>query len=120
FALTHSESNLYIANAVPGIYPLPAVSEYSQSVYGFWTTFKPNQQNRLDAFGYYNKRRNINQVPEDDVNQFTIGANHVGTYGAFSTITEAAYQFGDVTDIDLAAYLFSLQAFFNTGILKIG
>lgn len=120
FALTHSESNVYIANAVPAIYPLPAVSEFSQSVYGFWTTFKLNQQNRLDAFGYYNKRRNINQVPEDDVNQFTVGANHVGTYGAFSTITEAAYQFGDVTDIDLAAYLFSLQAFYTTGNLKLG
>src|SRR5690606_17926509 len=37
FALTHSESNSYIGNAIPGIYPPRPVSERSQSVYGLWT-----------------------------------------------------------------------------------
>jgi len=50
FALTHTESVGYIANATPGIYPFPQQPTPSYSLYGVWESMNINPMHQLDVF----------------------------------------------------------------------
>jgi hypothetical protein len=122
FALTHTESAAYISNAVPSAYPdSSSESTPSYSVYGLWESMNIAPGHQLDLFGYYE----INREKAEGSNNImldrpTLGFNHLGTYGFFSTTVEGAYQFGKLFSWDVSAYLISLQASYNPGIFKIG
>ena len=119
FALTHTETNSYIANAVPSAYPYPEKATPAYSVYGLWEQANINSQNKLDVFGYYQlNRMTVNNEYASKV--FTLGASHFGNYGSFSSIAEAAYQFGKMSAADVSAYLVSLQGNYTAGAHKFG
>lgn len=109
FALTHTESIGYIANAIPGIYPYPPESKPSYSVYGIWESAKLDEENLLDLFGYYEVDRTKVNEQEIALDRFTLGLNHFGSFGNLSSIAEAAYQFGNIAGMDVSAYLLSLR-----------
>lgn len=116
FGLTQYESVPYIGNATPAFY---MDDEFpSARVFGFWATFGKAAMNRVDIFGYLDadKRRSPNDAAMHD--RYTVGLNHIGNYSMVTTIAEVAFQFGKQADVDVSAYLASLQAIFNTGIWK--
>jgi len=111
FALTHSETVSYIGNATPGLYPYPAQSKPSYSVYGLWESMNLTDQHQLDLFGYYEINREKSDGRTDYMlDRYTIGFNHFGSYGIFSSVAEGAYQFGKINSFDVSAYLVSLQS----------
>ena len=52
FALTLDESNNYIGNAVPSVYPYPQMPTPSESVYGFWKNTDITNESELDVFNW--------------------------------------------------------------------
>ena len=122
FSVTVRESVNYIGNAKPGIYPYPQEPTPSHSIYGFWEKIKFNDNNTLDIFGYWDIDRTRVNGSEDTckLSMPTIGSSYWGTFGKFSVIGEAAYQFGDMAGKDVSAYLVSAIAFYKTGISKLG
>ncbi|GAB4292641.1 MAG: alginate export family protein [Ignavibacteriaceae bacterium] len=124
FAFTHTESNSYIGSALPSTYPYPALATPSYSIYGFWENNSLGSYGKLDLFGYYEVDRTSvqpeNSVEENLLDRFTIGINHSGNYGNFSSLTEAAYQFGSTSGTDVSAYLVSLQLFYKENIIRFG
>jgi hypothetical protein len=118
FALTHSDYAMYIGNAVPAIYSGNAYSSYS--VYGVWEQAKLDEKNKLDVFGYYQINRMKLLSDNSLLSRFTVGSSHFGSYGALSTIIEAAYQFGKMADFDISAYLFSAQGSYSFGSSSLG
>jgi Alginate export len=122
FGVTIKESVSYIGNAKPSIYPYPQEPTPSRSIYGFWEKIKFNDDNKLDIFGYWDIDRTRVNDSEDTskLSMPTVGSSYWGTFGKFSVIGEAAYQFGDMTGKDVSAYLISAIAFFKTGISKLG
>ncbi|MCK9425322.1 MAG: alginate export family protein [Ignavibacteriaceae bacterium] len=120
FALTHSDVSSYIANALPGTYRYPAKYDSSYSIYGFWMNKKINDVHTADFFGWYEVNRKKSNLKEKDVSQFTIGANHNGNYGDFSSLTEAAFQTGKRKNLKVWAYLISLQGGYKLNEVKFG
>jgi hypothetical protein len=119
FALTQHESVQYIGNAIPSVYPSSVSPTPSFSVYGFWGTFNSETPNRIDLFGYLEAdRRKSDDV--NNLNKYTIGANHFGNYGMINTIFEGGYQFGEITGLDISAYLLSLQVNLKKNNWKFG
>ncbi len=120
FAVTLRDTTPYIGNAVPSFYPYPAMPVKRSSLYGIWKTTDLNKDHRLDGFVYYEINRANTPSGENTLDEFTIGLNHTGKYGTFSSLLEAAYQFGSAGDLDISAYLASLQLFYTAGISKFG
>ena len=120
FALTQSEVNPYIANALPGSYGFPAKYDSSSSIYGFWVNKKINDVHTADFFGWYEVNRKKSNLKEKDVSQFTFGVNHNGNYGDFSSLTEAAFQTGKRKNQNVSAYLISLQGGYKLNGVKFG
>ena len=122
FALTIKESNSYIANPNPGIYPYPQEPTPATSIYGFWKNTEINNSSKFDVFGYYEiDREDVAEKPDTNkLELFTFGGTYWGNYGDLSTIFEGAYQLGSKSGNDLSAYLLSLQLFYKTGIAKFG
>ena len=122
FALTIQESNSYIANPNPGIYPYPQEPTPATSIYGFWKNTEINNSSKFDVFGYYEiDREDVAEKPDTNkLELFTFGGTYWGNYGDLSTIFEGAYQLGSKSGNDLNAYLLSLQLFYKTGITKFG
>ena len=122
FALTIKESNSYIANPNPGIYPYPQEPTPATSIYGFWKNTEINNSSNFDVFGYYEiDREDVAEKPDTNkLELFTFGGTYWGNYGDLSTIFEGAYQLGSKSGNDLSAYLLSLQLFYKTGIAKFG
>ena len=122
FALTIKESNSYIANPNPGIYPYPQEPTPATSIYGFWKNTELNKSSKFDVFGYYEiDREDVAEKPDtNELELFSFGGTYWGNYGDLSTIFEGAYQLGSKSGNDLNAYLLSLQLFYKTGITKFG
>ena len=122
FALTIKESNSYIANPNPGIYPYPQEPTPATSIYGFWKNTEINNSSKFDIFGYYEiDREDVAEKPDTNkLELLTVGGTYWGNYGDLSTILEGAYQLGSKSGNDLSAYLLSLQLFYKTGITKFG
>ena len=122
FALTIKESNSYIANPNPGIYPYPQEPTPATSIYGFWKNTEINNSSKFDVFGYYEiDREDVAEKPDTNkLELFTFGGTYWGNYGDLSTVFEGAYQLGSKSGNDLSAYLLSLQLFYKTGITKFG
>jgi hypothetical protein len=120
FAVTIHNGVSYITSASPTNYNYPAVDDTSSSLYGFWSTAKINEGNLLDLFSYYEINRKKSNGQNDDVKEATFGLNHNGTYGRFSSLTEAAYQTGEKAGVDISAYLLSLQEFYKIRRFKFG
>jgi hypothetical protein len=125
FGLTVNESVGYISAATPVIYPYPAIPANNFSVYGFWKKFELNEEHQLDLFGYYEFNRNLVFLPGGSesyrsTDRFTLGLNHFGSFNNLSTIIEAAYQGGKAINVDIAAYLLSVQGNYKMNELKIG
>ena len=120
FTLTKNDSMPYVSSVTPATYTLPAKSIYSASVYGFWFVNQIDKSNRLDLFAYYDLVRNKNKAGDNDLAQTTVGLNHNGNYGDFSTLTEGAYQVGKKGSKDVSSFLVSFQGFLKIGAGKIG
>lgn len=122
FALTIKESNQYIGNATPVIYPYPQQPTPATSIYGIWKKTELSKSSKFDLFGYYEiDREDVAEKPDTNkLELFTTGGTYWGNYGDLSTIFEGAYQFGSKSGNDLSAYLISLQLFYKTGITKFG
>ncbi len=120
FGLTVRESVNYIGNANPGIYPYPQEPTPSHSIYGFWKITRFNKNQKLDVFGYYDVNREKVIGDTSKLSVGTVGGSYWGTFGRFSTIVEAGYQFGSKEGKDLSAYLVSASAYYKTGITKLG
>jgi hypothetical protein len=119
FALTQSENQPYIANALPALYPDPAVPVVSSSIYGFWASFYPVKEHQIDPFYYYDvNRAKVNN--ELAVSRHTAGLNYFYKGSSFNTIFEGAYQFGSLDTSDIGAYLLSLQIMYTPSDWKLG
>lgn len=120
FALTLNESNNYIANASFLAYPYPEVSTPSYSVYGLYKKFNISNKSRLDILGFYENNRFKTNQGDDRLSMFTLAGTYWGNYGDLSTIVEAAYQFGDMGDLDISAYLLSVSGNYKLDDISIG
>jgi hypothetical protein len=120
FGLSVRESVSYIGNARPDIYPYPQDPTPSRSIYGIWKKSIINKKHTIDAFGYWEIDRE--KVSEDTcrLNMPTLGASYWGRFNRFSTLVEAAYQFGSMEGRDISAYIISAQGFYKRGIAKLG
>lgn len=122
FALTIKESNSYIGNATPGIYPYPQEPTPATSIYGFWKNTEINKSSKFDIFSFFEIDRE-DETAKPDTNKLellTVGGTYWGNYDDLSTVFEGAYQIGSKSGNDLNAYLISLQLFYKTGITKLG
>lgn len=110
FALTLNETVKYIGNATPDIYPYPAKSTPSFSLYGFWKKNKLTEKSLFDLFGFFEVDRKDFKPDTYNLEMFTLGGSYYGNYGNLSTIIEGAYQFGKRRGMDISAFLFSTLA----------
>jgi hypothetical protein len=120
FALSTSLGISYVTNPSPASYNYPEKKDTSSSIYGFWWNNKLGTRNVLDIFTYYdiNRRQSNGKYPDNKT--ATLGFNHKGDYGTFSTITEAAYQLGRRGGIYSLAYFISIQAALEFEAIKAG
>lgn len=120
FALTLNETVSYINNASASTYPYPAVSNPSQSIYGFYKKNKISDASKFDLVGYYEINRE--KIGQDTIKAsvLTLGGTYWGNYGDLSTVFEGAYQFGNRSGLNVGAYLLSLQANYKLGIYSFG
>ncbi len=113
FALTYTESQSYVGNAVAGIYPSPSENVPSSSVYGFWSSIFIDEMNQLDPFFYYD----VFRLKPDGINlavsRYTAGLNYFLRHGPLALTFEGAYQFGKLSTTDISAYLLSLQVMYS-------
>jgi hypothetical protein len=120
FALTVKESVPYIGNANPGVYPDPQEPTPAHSLYGFWNETRLNDKNKFNVFGYWE----VNRFKDDSDNCMlsmpTLGLTYWGSFGRFSTIIEAAYQFGKMSGYDISAYLISASGYYKIKSAKLG
>ena len=120
FALSTYEGTSLISTASPAIYNYPAISDTSSSIYGFWLTSNFFSSNSIDLFSYYELNRKQTNLKDDDNKTATLGFNHRGDYGIFSSLTEAAFQTGKRGASYLSAYLVSIQGFYKIEEVKLG
>ena len=120
FAVTIHNGVPYITTASPSNYSYPGVSDTSLNLYGVWSTAKIDERNLLDLFAYYEINRKKSNGQNNDLSEASFGFNHNGTYGRFSSLTEAAYQTGEKAGIDVSAYLISIQWFYKISRIKLG
>lgn len=120
FALTQRELQGYIGNAKPSIFGDNAANSPSFSVYGFWANKEINKSNELNLFGYYENNRIKSDGINSDLERITAGVNHFGTYGKLKTIFEAAYQLGNISDLDVSAYTASLKLIYSLKTFSFG
>lgn len=116
FAMSINETQLPISNAFPGAYNYPAKEASSFSMYGFYKKNNLTSKSKLDLVGYYEVDRKNVKPDTNAINRFTLGSTYWGNYGDFSTLVDAAYQFGKISGVDLAAYLVSVSGSYKTGI----
>ena len=121
FGLTVYDSQDYIGNATPLIYPNPSELSRRYSVYGFYKNFHLNDLNNFDLLGYYEANHQRTAGGAKIADMFTIAASHFGKYGRFKTTFEGAYQFGRyIESRDISAYLISLMLYYQTGLVDLG
>lgn len=120
FALTLNESVGFINNPSPTLYPYPQQETPSQSIYGFYKKNKITDASKFDLVGYYEIDRTDVRPDTNTIELFTIGGTYWGNYGDFSTVVEAAYQFGNRGVRDVNAYMFSLSGNYKVGITSLG
>jgi len=120
FAITTKNSVPYIATGNFSNYPYPAGKDSSSSLYGLWSNVKSDNKNEFDIFGYYEVNRKKSDGLNNDISRTTLGINYKGTLDKFSTILEVAYQFGNLSSLNVSAYLLSLQLNYDTKIFKAG
>ena len=120
FALTTYNGQKYIANPVPALYPDTLLPSNTSSIYGFWSKKDFEKSHVFDLFGYYeiNRLKTLNGNPALSLG--TLGLNYNGIFGNFSTIFEAAYQIGSMSNLDVSAYLVSLQGNYKAGSFSFG
>ncbi|MCK5742422.1 MAG: alginate export family protein [Chlorobi bacterium] len=115
FATTHSEFVGYIGNPNPDAYAANyGNSENRYSMYGFWAQKQICDHQKIDLFAFNDRNRAA------ELDRYTLGFNHFGTFGDLKTIVEAGYQTGTLGETDIAAYLASVQAKYKIGIFSIG
>jgi hypothetical protein len=120
FAVTIHNGVQYITYASPVNYQYPATRDTSLNLYGVWSTARIDEVNLLDLFAYYEVNRKKSNGQNNDISEGTFGFNHNGTYGGFSSITEAAYQTGEKAGMNVSAYLLSIQASYKISGIKLG
>ncbi len=120
FALTLNESNNYISNAFFLSYPYPESASPSHSIYGLEKLFSNSEKSKYELIAYYENNRFKTNQGDDALKMFTLAGTYWGTYGLFSTIVEAAYQFGKMGDMDISSYLLSLSGDYNINNATVG
>jgi hypothetical protein len=120
FALSTYLGTPYVTSASVSSYPYPEHNDTSSSIYGFWFKNKFSNSNIVDLFTYYDINRKLTNGKSDDNQTTTIGINHKGESGSFSTLEEAAYQAGRRGGVYVSAYLISLQGFLEFDAFKTG
>jgi Alginate export len=120
FALTTYEGTSMITTATPSVYNYPAKNDTGSSIYGFWLNSNIFSNNSIDLFTYYEVIRKQTNGIDDDNKTATLGINHRGDYGRFSSLTEAAFQTGKRGASYISAYLVSIQEFCKIEDLKLG
>jgi hypothetical protein len=120
FALSTYEGTAYVTTASVSSYSYPEHNDTSSSIYGFWLNSKFDSDNLFDLFTFYDISRKQTNGKSDDNKTTTIGFNHKGEYGSFSTLTEGAYEAGSRSGVYLSAYLISLQGFVEFDAFKAG
>jgi len=121
FALSDYEGTAYVTSAASSAYSYPAKSDTGSSIYGLWiNSDKILDKNVIDLFAYYDISRKQTNGKDDDNKTATIGINHRGEYGPFSSLTEGGVQTGKRGAKDVSAYLVSVQGFYKIEDLKMG
>jgi len=102
-------------------YSYPSKSDSGSSIYGMWLNSSSLIQNNvIDLFAYYDIARKQALDHFDSVSTTTIGLNHRGEYGPFSSLTELGLQKGKRGAKDVNAYLVSIQGFYKYEDVKLG
>lgn len=120
FALTINESNNYISNAFFLSYPYPENPTPSHSIYGLEKLFSNSEKSKYELIAYYENNRFKTNQGDDALKMFTLAGTYWGTYGLFSTIVEAAYQFGKMGSTDISSYLLSLSGDYKINDATVG
>jgi hypothetical protein len=120
FALSTYQGTQYVTTPSASSYSYPETNDSSSSIYGFWYNNKLGNSDVLDLFTFYDISRKQSNGKYDDNKSTTLGLNHNGKYGSFSTLTEAAYQLGSRGGVYLSAYLISVQGFLEFDAFKAG
>jgi hypothetical protein len=121
FALSTYEGTSYVTSAASSAYSYPVKSDSGSSIYGIWiNSNKILDNNIIDLFTYYDISRKATNGKDNDNKTTTIGLNHRGDYGPFSSLTEGAIQTGKRGSKDVNAYLVSIQGFYKISDLKLG
>lgn len=120
FATVIKNTTQDIRNATPSAYPLS--SNPGHALYGVWGTADFAKEAKVDAFGYYEIDNNQTTPGSVDINRFTMGVNHRGSYldGFLTSTVEADYQTGKVSTLSTNAYLLSASAFAHPGAFNVG
>jgi hypothetical protein len=144
FVLFPNSTNTYIGNALPKTYQdifsvtqdNKESNQVNHEMYGFWSKINFNPQAEIDVFAWLDDYKSTKRTQIDtngqkawkslvtDKKLVTMGLNHKGSYGAFSSIFEGALQVGkqDEKILDnssqnksniMNSYLLSGQVFYN-------
>lgn len=135
-----NSSTPYVANATPANYKSMSnadgkeVTMPNNQIYGFWSNAKFSPMAEVDLFAWLDDMKTTKTTIDTntktagtlftDKKQVTAGINYKGTYGPFSSLVEAAYQFGNQTVKDpvsgkvasndnIGSYLASAQVFYS-------
>lgn len=120
FSLLIKNSTTAIRNPTPTAYPLEA--DTSQGIHGIWASAELDPAAKLDAFAYYENYQRQSKVGFSDINRWTMGINHQGSYldGFLSSSFDVDYQRGQVSDQSVNAYLVAAAMTLHPGEFQLG
>lgn len=108
-----------VSSPSPKVYPANPEADTSFGMYGFWSSAEVNPNHKFDLFAYYEDNRKQTKVGFNDLSRLNLGVNYKGKFtDNLSSIIELGFQKGKVSDLDVTAYLLSLQGYYRVNDFK--
>lgn len=104
FSVIQNKFTDYYSGATPSQYVYPEASDSSYNIYGLWSSFDINYNNKIDAFAYYDANRKKSDKKDWDLSRYTGGLEYNFKYDNISLLLSGAYQCGTAKKLDVNAY----------------
>ena len=114
FSMIISPAGDIVSTGDPSKYPYYAKDDLSIRATGAYGDFKLNKSHKLSLMML---KEGMNPGYLD---RYTAGLSYYYNYYGFKALAEFAYQFGTLSNTDIAAYNFALEASYNFDPIKVG
>ncbi len=102
----------YYKHASSERYDYPAERYDSGNLLGIWSTGYLNKQ-QFDLFGFWEDENHKSDTVHKDLSRVTAGADWLGKIGKLETMAELYFQFGEMQEKSVSAYMSGLQLDYN-------